>query len=179
MARDLVRGTVIDREQLLRTVKRIAQKIIEQNANTESLTLLAINASSVVLAMRLADAIQFSEEQHKIAVSAGLLDMERSIIQPLEPDEVPDILNNMDGGNIVLVTNVLGSGQDVREALGLLDSLGNPAVVQLVALVDTGATDLPIGASCKGFNATVHEGEELRISLIGLDDGVRDQVSIV
>ena len=125
--RFVLRAGVLDAADLRRAHTRIAHEIVERNHGAEGVVLVGLYTRGLVMARRLATAI---EEFEHVAVPVGALDVAFyrddigiRAVQPLGPTEIPvDIAGKV----VVLVDDVLYTGRTVRAALDALTELGRP-----------------------------------------------------
>lgn len=169
------RAAVFDAAALRRAVTRIAHEVVERNHGAGEVVLVGMYTRGVVLARRIAAAIESFEG---VSVPVGTLDVAffrddigLRPVAPLGPTEVPDIGDRV----AVLVDDVLYTGRTVRAALDALLELGRPRAVQLAVLVDRGHRELPIRADYVGKNLPTKVAEDVRVRMTevdGRDDGV-------
>ena len=143
---------VLDARAVERTLKRMADEIVELNAGTDGLILVGIQRRGVQLAERLGALILESEG---VDVPRGALDITlyRDDLQTVGPRPVvgPTSLPvDIDGQRVVIVDDVLYTGRTVRAALDELADFGRPARIGLAVLVDRGGRELPIHADIVG-----------------------------
>ncbi len=160
---------VLEPDDIARSLRRIAHEIIERNKGVAGVSLVGIHTRGVPLAVRLAAAI---EEVSGLAVPLGTLDiglyrddLGHRPTPRLAATAVPDI----DGGNVVLVDDVLFTGRSIRAALDALADLGRPATIQLAVLVDRGHRQLPIRPDYVGKNLPTAVGERVTVRLQEID----------
>ena len=108
--------TLLDARALERTVKRMADEIVELNAGVEELILVGIQRRGVQLAQRVAQAIRDAEGAE---VPRGALDITlyRDDLQTVGPRPVvgpTSLPANIDGKRVVIVDDVLYTGRTVR-----------------------------------------------------------------
>ena len=168
-------GTIMDADDVGRTIARIAHQIIEKTAldapGAGQVVLLGIPSGGVPLAARLASRI---EEFSGVSVFHGALDvtlyrddLTTSPHRALKPTSIPR--EGIDGTTVILVDDVLYSGRTIRAALDALRDIGRARVVQLAVLVDRGHRDLPIRADYVGKNIPTAATEDVRVSLAEID----------
>ncbi len=163
------RTRVFDAADLRRAVTRIGHEIVERNHGPDQIVLVGLYTRGVVLARRIAAAIELFEGA---AVPVGALDVAfyrddigLRPITPGGPTEVPDIAEKV----VVIVDDVLFTGRTVRAALDALHELGRPRVVQLAVLVDRGHRELPVRADYVGKNLPTKTVEDVRVHLAETD----------
>lgn len=169
---------MLEGAEISRALTRISHEIIEANKGAENLVIVGIPTRGVVLAQRIADAIERIEGA---AVTVGQLDvtMYRDDLahhptRAPQPTDMP--ADGIDGATVVLVDDVLFSGRTVRAALDALNDHGRPKAVRLAALIDRGHRELPIRADYIGKNLPSSKHERISVRLVE-HDGL-DEVSI-
>ncbi len=175
----MAKKTIMTRDDIRRTLARIAHEIIEQNRSLDHLILVGMRTRGVPLAKRLAANI---EKFENMDVPVGALDFSlyRDDISPLDKQPVvqhTDIPDNVDGKSIVLVDDVLYTGRSTRAAMDALIDFGRPRQIQLAVLIDRGHREMPIRPDYIGKNIPSARHEEIQVHLMETD-GV-DEVAIV
>jgi pyrimidine operon attenuation protein / uracil phosphoribosyltransferase len=172
---------VLDRDDLRRTLVRIANEIVEKNAEGEGLALVGIHTRGALLCKRVHALVG---ELSGSEVPQGDLDISfyRDDIDRREPRDAPVVhASHLDfelaGRTVVLVDDVLFTGRTVRAAIDALFDYGRPARVQLAVLVDRGHRELPIRPDYVGKNLPTATGERVNVRLEEIDG--RDEVAIV
>ena len=173
-----LKATVMDADQIRRSVSRIAHEIVERNRGLEDVVIVGVMSKGDVLARRLAAALGAMEQRE---VPFGSLDvtMHRDDLHLRQPDhphprsEVPAI----DAKVVVLVDDVIHHGRTARAAMDALMDFGRPRSIQLAVLVDRGHRELPIRPDYVGKNVPTSEGERIEV-LMDEEDGI-DQAVIV
>ena len=171
-------STVLDARALDRTLRRMADQIVELNAGTDGLILVGIQRRGVQLAERIGRII---EAQEKVAVARGALDITlyRDDLQTVGPRPVVGATHlplTLDEQKVVIVDDVLYTGRTVRAALDELADFGRPSRIALAVLIDRGGRELPIHADIVGRTVTVAGGERVDVLVEELDG--RDEVVI-
>jgi pyrimidine operon attenuation protein / uracil phosphoribosyltransferase len=171
---------VLDREDLRRTLVRIAHEIVEKNPGGERIALVGIHTRGAVLAARLHALVG---ELSGSEVPLGDLDISfyRDDIDTREPGAQPVVHSShldfeLDGRTVVLVDDVLFTGRTVRAAVDALFDYGRPDRIQLAVLVDRGHRELPIRADYVGKNLPTSRDQRVNVR-VEETDGV-DEVSI-
>jgi len=174
----MAKNIIMTREDIRRTLARIAHEIVERNKSTEHLVLVGMHTRGVPLAKRLAASIE-KFESAKIPVGALDISLYRDDLSSLDLKPVvhlTDIPTNIDDKAIVLIDDVLYTGRSIRAAMDALIDLGRPQSIQLAVLVDRGHRELPIRADYIGKNIPSSRHEDIQVRLAETD-GV-DEVAI-
>ena len=171
--------TVLDARAVERTLKRMADEIVELNDGIDDLVVVGIQRRGVQLAQRIVAMIEKSEGSK---VPSGALDITlyRDDLQTVGPRPVvgpTHIPWAIDDKNVVIVDDVLYTGRTVRAALDELADFGRPARIALAVLVDRGGRELPIHADVVGKKVDVGSGERIDVLVEELDG--RDAVILV
>jgi pyrimidine operon attenuation protein/uracil phosphoribosyltransferase len=172
-----LKATVMDADQIRRSLSRIAHEIVERNRGTEDIVLIGIVAKGDHIAARLAAKLM---ELEGAPVAVGSLDIsqhrdDRHLREPAHraTSNVPEI----DGKIVVLVDDVIHHGRTARAAMDALMDFGRPRAIQLAVLVDRGHRELPIRPDYVGKNVPTSDAERIEV-LTAEEDGV-DQAVIV
>jgi pyrimidine operon attenuation protein/uracil phosphoribosyltransferase len=168
--------TLLDASAVERTLRRMAEEIVELNEGTTDLVLVGIQRRGVQLAERI---VAIINERQGVSVPRGALDITlyRDDLQTVGPRPVvgPTVLPmRLDGQHVVIVDDVLYTGRTVRAALDELADFGRPARIALAVLVDRGGRELPIHADVVGRAVTLGRGGRVDVQVQELDgaDGV-------
>jgi pyrimidine operon attenuation protein/uracil phosphoribosyltransferase len=171
---------VLDRDDLRRTLVRIAHEIIEKNPGSERVALVGIHTRGAILGRRLHALVG---ELTGSEVPFGDLDIAfyRDDVNDRDPGAQPVVhsshLNfDLDQRTVVLVDDVLFTGRTVRAAIDALFDYGRPNRVQLAVLADRGHRELPIRPDYVGKNLPTSRAERVYVRLEEID-GV-DEVMI-
>jgi len=169
---------IMTKEDIKRTLARIAHEIVEHNEQLQDLLLVGVHTRGVPLARRLAANIE-GFAGAKIAVGTLDISLYRDDLSSLELKplvKLTDIPANIDGKSIVLVDDVLYTGRSTRAALDALVDLGRPRLIQLAVLIDRGHRELPIRADYVGKNIPSSRHEDIKVNLKETDG--MDEVTI-
>jgi pyrimidine operon attenuation protein/uracil phosphoribosyltransferase len=164
---------VLDREDIRRTLVRIAHEIVEKTGG-EHIAIVGIHRRGAMIAARVHELV---EQLIGAPVPLGDLDISfyRDDVAMRGPDRQPVVHSShiefpLDGCTVVLVDDVLYTGRTVRSAIEALFDYGRPERVQLAVLADRGHRDYV------GKNLPTARNERVNVRVDELD-GV-DEVTI-
>jgi pyrimidine operon attenuation protein/uracil phosphoribosyltransferase len=168
---------VLDREDIRRTLVRIAHEIVEKNP-AGTVALVGIHRRGAVLATRLH---ALMSELQGPEVPLGYVDIsfyrDDLAIRPSAPIVHATQLDfPIDGRTIVIVDDVLFTGRTVRAAIDEIFDYGRPARVQLAVLVDRGHRELPIRPDYVGKNLPTSQEQHVNVRVEEIDS--HDEVTI-
>jgi pyrimidine operon attenuation protein/uracil phosphoribosyltransferase len=179
----LNRKVVLDRDDVRRTLVRIAHEIVEKNGG-EPLAIVGIHRRGALLAARLRDQVA---ELVGEPVPLGDVDIsfyrdDVGLRDPADGAAGPVVhASHIDfpvaDTTIVLVDDVLFTGRTVRAAIDALFDYGRPHRVQLAVLADRGHRELPIRPDYVGKNLPTARSERVNVQVEELDG--EDEVAIV
>lgn len=169
---------VLDRDDMRRTIVRIAHEIVEKRSEHEPLVIVGIHRRGAILAHRLqALLIELLDAD----VPLGDLDISFYRDDLGQRAEAPTVHAShvdfpIDGATVVVVDDVLFTGRTVRAAIEALFDYGRPARVQLAVLADRGHRELPFRPDFVGKNLPTARAERVNVHLEELDG--TDEVTI-
>jgi pyrimidine operon attenuation protein / uracil phosphoribosyltransferase len=171
------RKVVLDRDDMRRTLVRIAHEVVEKNPGG-AVAIVGIHRRGAILAQRLH---ALTSELLDDAVPLGFVDIsfyrDDLSMRPSAPVVHATSLDfGLDGRTIVIVDDVLYTGRTVRAAIDVIFDYGRPARVQLAALVDRGHRELPIRPDYVGKNIPTSLQERVNVRVAEIDDV--DEVTI-
>jgi pyrimidine operon attenuation protein / uracil phosphoribosyltransferase len=170
---------VLDRDDMRRTLVRIAHEIVENNAEPTRLAVVGIHRRGAVLAARLhvllRDLLDRDLPLGELDISFYRDDVGRRPDQPVVHASHIDF--DVAEMTVVIVDDVLYTGRTVRAAIEALFDYGRPERVQLAVLADRGHRELPIRPDYVGKNLPTSRAERVNVAVEELD-GV-DEVTIV
>ncbi len=165
------KAEIMTREEIERTLVRLAHQIVEKNPHVEEICLLGIKTRGVPLASRLANNI---ENITGVKVDVGILDitlyrddLSKINIDPIVNQTVIDF--SYEDRTVVLVDDVIFTGRTARAALEATMAKERPAKVQLCVLIDRGHSELPIKANYVGKNIPTSLNEVVEVHLQEVD----------
>jgi pyrimidine operon attenuation protein/uracil phosphoribosyltransferase len=192
---------VLDRDDIRRTLVRIAHEIVEKNPpggkgggpgdggsaepRGHSVALVGIHRRGAILAQRLhaltselldtavpLGAVDISFYRDDLAIRAG--GGGGGTVSPVVHSTQLDF--PIDGRAIVIVDDVLYTGRTVRAAVDAIFDYGRPAKIQLATLVDRGHRELPIRPDYVGKNLPTSQHQRVYVRVDEVDG--RDEVTI-
>jgi pyrimidine operon attenuation protein/uracil phosphoribosyltransferase len=159
---------VLDRDDLRRTLVRIAHEVIEKNPGGD-VAVVGIHTRGALLANRLHTLVG---ELSGSDVPLGDIDISfyRDDIDGREPASAPVVHAShldfdVEGRTVVLVDDVLFTGRTARAAIDALFDYGRPARVQLAVMVDRGHRELPIRPDYVGKNLPTSREERVFVRM--------------
>jgi pyrimidine operon attenuation protein/uracil phosphoribosyltransferase len=170
---------VLDRDDMRRTLVRVAHEIVEKNPGG-GVALVGIHRRGAVLAQRLHRQLAGLLEE---PVPLGFADISfyRDDLAIRGGTPAPVVHSTqldfpVDGITIVIVDDVLYTGRTVRAAIDELFDYGRPARVQLAVLVDRGHRELPIRPDYVGKNLPTSQEQRVNVRVQEVDG--HDEVTI-
>jgi len=172
---------VLERDDLRRTLRRIAHEIAEKNPEPDGLAIVGIHTRGAIIARRLHALIG---ELTATEVPIGDLDISfyRDDVGAKSAPAAQPVVHashidfDLTGRTVVLVDDVLFTGRTVRAAIDALFDYGRPQRVQLAVLCDRGHRELPIRPDYVGKNLPTARGERVNVRLEETDEV--DEVTI-
>lgn len=147
------RKQLMSLQDVQHTLKRLSYEILEKNPEIEELCLVGIRGESSQTARVL--------HENLCGVSGQQISYREISLENNEQTQECSFLNK----NVVLVVDVLFSGETIRRALGILCGAGRPQSVQLAALIDRGHRRYPIRANYVGKSIPTSLAEFIEVNL--------------
>jgi pyrimidine operon attenuation protein / uracil phosphoribosyltransferase len=184
---------VLDRDDMRRTLVRIAHEIVEKNPDSGEpagsrgptgsrdgpigapaygpIALVGIHRRGAILAQRLH---VLTSELLETPVPLGFVDIsfyrDDLAIRPSAPVVHATQLDfPIDSRTIVIVDDVLYTGRTVRAAIDEIFDYGRPARVQLATLIDRGHRELPIRPDYVGKNLPTSQDQRVNVCVEEVD----------
>ena len=170
--------TLLTREDMARTLERLAYEVLERHHGADELLLVGIQRRGVDLARRLA---RILGERVGRDIPLGTLDINLyrddwtslSAMPALGASSIPLPL---EGRQVILVDDVLYTGRTVRAAIEAISHRGRAERIQLAVLVDRGHRELPLRPDYIGKNLPTARDERVFVRLTEVDG--EDSVNI-
>ena len=170
---------VLERDDLQRTLRRIAHEIAEKNPVAKSLAIVGIHTRGAILARRLHGPSPSSpRRRYRSATSTSpstVMTRGKVARRTAGRARLPHRLRHW-RKTVVLVDDVLFTGRTVRAAIDALFDYGRPRRVQLAVLCDRGHRELPIRPDYVGKNLPTAREQRVNVRLEELDEV--DEVTI-
>jgi pyrimidine operon attenuation protein/uracil phosphoribosyltransferase len=176
----LTEKVVLDRDDVQRTLVRIAHEIVEKTGG-EDIALVGIHRRGAVLARRVHELVS-----DLVAGEVPLGDIDISFYRddvgmrtgprPAPVVHASHIDFPVEGLTVILIDDVLYTGRTVRAAIDALFDYGRPHRVQLAVLADRGHRELPIRPDYVGKNLPTARGERVNVRVDEVDG--EEQVAI-
>lgn len=138
--------TILSKEQLALTIKRLANQILENHPQLQNTVIIGLQPRGIFLSDRIVKELSTLVDPNNIKY--GKLDITfyrddvRKSLKIASNTEIPFSIENQ---NVILVDDVLYTGRTIRAALDALLDFGRPSKVALCVLVDRRfSRELPI-----------------------------------
>lgn len=138
--------TILSKEQLALTIKRLAHQILENHPRLEDTVIIGLQPRGIFLSDRIVQELE--KLVPATAIQYGKLDItfyRDDVRKSLHIASNTDIPFSIENKNVILVDDVLYTGRTIRAALDALLDYGRPSKVALCVLVDRRfSRELPI-----------------------------------
>ena len=144
--------TILSKEQLALTIKRLAHQILENHPRLEDTVIIGLQPRGIFLSDRIVQELE--KLVPPATIQYGKLDItfyRDDVRKSLHIASNTDIPFSIENKNVILVDDVLYTGRTIRAALDALLDYGRPAKVALCVLVDRRfSRELPIQPDYQG-----------------------------
>jgi pyrimidine operon attenuation protein/uracil phosphoribosyltransferase len=138
--------TILSKEQLALTIKRLAHQILENHPGLEDTVIIGLQPRGIFLSNRIVKELE--KLVPTTAIQYGKLDItfyRDDVRKSLHIASNTDIPFSIENKRVILVDDVLYTGRTIRAALDALLDFGRPSKVALCVLVDRRfSRELPI-----------------------------------
>jgi pyrimidine operon attenuation protein/uracil phosphoribosyltransferase len=160
---------ILDADAIARILRRMASEMVERTRGAGRLGLVGIQRGGPPIAAQLAAEIGRLESRN---IPVGTIDItlyrDDAASALLDPKVGPsEIAWDVEGGDIVLIDDVLHTGRTVRAAIDCLFDYGRPRRIWLGVLCDRGQRQLPVAADFVGRHVDVPDGYVLDVTAEG------------
>ena len=169
---------IMQKDQVLKKIKDLAQEVIRDNEPLERVVLIGIRTGGAFLASRIRGLVS---ELAKKNLPLGVLDItlyrdDWTRIGPAPIVRKTELPFSLDDKIVVLVDDVLFTGRTVRAAMDAILDYGRPKSIKLAILIDRGkkTRELPICADYIGevVETALYETINVYLSEQGHEDMV-------
>lgn len=161
-------GLLIEKDIVLKTLRRMSHEIIEKNEDLKEVILFGIMSKGYPLAKIIQENIKLYEgidlDCHPLDISSYRDDEKKS--NSVNPEL------NVDNKICILIDDVLYTGRTARAAMDALVDFGRPKKIQLGVLIDRGHRELPIRPDYVGKNVPTSREESILVQITGETPGV-------
>ncbi|HDS09978.1 MAG TPA: bifunctional pyr operon transcriptional regulator/uracil phosphoribosyltransferase PyrR [Firmicutes bacterium] len=166
-----VKTQIMTKDEMFRSLKRVAHEIIEQHNGAKNLVILGIQRRGVPLARIIKEEIEESENKK---IPFGVIDItlyrdDLSTIGNAPKVNATDIPFDLNGKDVILVDDVLYTGRTIRAALDEIMDFGRPSNIEVAVLIDRGHRELPILGNYIGKKIPTAKNEIIEVKLIEID----------
>lgn len=159
---------VIEKEIIMKTLKRMTHEIIERNDDMDEVILIGILNKGLPLAKIIQEYISQYEGYDVATYGLDISSYRDDTFKKQVLNQPFDVTDKV----CIIVDDVLFTGRTVRAAMDALVDFGRPKKVQLAVLIDRGHRELPIRADYVGKNLPTSRDESVLVKITGEDAGV-------
>lgn len=159
---------LIEKETMIKTIRRMTHEIIEKNEKLEDIVLVGILTKGYPIAKMIQENIEMYEG---VVVNTYALDISNyrdDEFKKTTKTPVFEITNK----TCVIIDDVLYTGRTVRAAMDAIIDMGRPKKIQLGVLIDRGHRELPIRPDYIGKNIPTSNEEIVKVKIEGENPGV-------
>jgi pyrimidine operon attenuation protein/uracil phosphoribosyltransferase len=163
---------LMNKDELNRTVRRMANQILEKSRGTKNVGLIGLQTRGVFLAKRISAEIKRIEGEN---VPTGIIDIalyrddidnintQPEVKETNFPFEITD-------KKIILIDDVLFTGRSIRAAMECIMDFGRPKSIKLGVLIDRGHRELPIQPDFVGKKRVASLNQTILVELKETDE---------
>jgi pyrimidine operon attenuation protein / uracil phosphoribosyltransferase len=137
-----------------RTLKRMTLEIIEKHAGKGNIFIFGINDRGYKLAKKIASIIKAVTRINRSPIR---VDVQNGTLS----DSTVDLNNSF----VIVVDDVIFSGESFKKALDLIEPLGKPRTIKIAVLVDRGHRKFPIEPEFAGMVHPTKLNEHVEVYL--------------
>lgn len=152
MARQIV---LMDKARIERSLKRMVIQIEEALALEKQLIVIGLNERGYTIAQQVVHYLQESLGNNMVELCR--LDFNTTAANAPLP--------NCTEKNVIIIDDVIFSGKTMFDALTAVCATGDPAKIELLALVDRGHRRYPVAAAILGIKVPTKLGEHIEVML--------------
>lgn len=164
--------SILNKEHIAITIKRLAQQIIENHADASNVVIIGLQPRGIYLSDRIYKEILQSEKDAKLEY--GKLDItfyRDDVRNALHKANTTDIPFSIQDKTVILIDDVLYTGRTIRAALDALLDFGRPAKVELCVLIDRRfSREFPIQADYVGKSIDSFENQKVLVRWVENSD---------
>ena len=161
---------ILSKNELDRTIKRLASQILEKIPNINSLLLVGVPTRGINLSRLLA---KYLEELSGQPIEYGCLDptFYRDDLASVGSQiaKMTELPSSVDDREVVLIDDVIYTGRTIKAALEALHSWGRAKRVMLLVMVDRGHREVPIQPDFCGRVVPTSKDETIELRLREVD----------
>ena len=137
-----------------RTLKRMTLEIIEKHAGRGNIYIFGINERGYKLSKKIAAIIKAVTRINRTPIRVDV-----------HKGTVADTTVNLDQAFVILVDDVIFSGETFKKALDLIEPLGKPRTIKIAVLVDRGHRKFPFEPEFAGMVHPTKLNEHVEVYL--------------
>jgi pyrimidine operon attenuation protein/uracil phosphoribosyltransferase len=169
--------SIMDEKGVRLAIDHMTEQILGDGQDNDRLLVLGIRSKGIVIAKRIAEGL---EKQRNRTVEVGEIEIYGSgndlrRIAPSDPQLPPLSVKDR---TVILVDDVIYSGQTAKSALNIIFKSGRPESVRLAVLIDRGHREVPVKPDYVGKHIPSSEKERVRVKLREVERDERDKVVI-
>lgn len=159
-----MRTRLMTRQQVLRTLNRLAYEIVERNRGVDTLSIIGIKNAGAVISRHLVEHINRIENTIVESNDLDITDFRDDTPHEGTISGLPDLTDR----DVILVDDVLFTGRTARAALDAVVRSGRPRSIQLVVLIDRGHREYPIQPDYVGRVLPTKHRETVEVDTVEL-----------